>query len=353
MSEKVENKKLIDHLLTGLNGMIPFVVAGGVLMAIGFAFAGADAMTPPAEGIGTIGQVFYKIGNTNTMALMFMIVGGLIAQSIAGTPALLAGMVGGSISAGNGSTFLGAVAAGFLAGYTVKFIVKFIKLPEVLGGVFSILLIPILSTLVVGLTSTYVIGIPVAFIMDTLTGLLVSMQGGSMILLCAVLGAMMPVDLCGPILRVAYFFGIAAVTAAPGVPQTVMAAVIVGGMTPPLGLALACLLQKNMFTKEEREQGKACWVLGASFICEGMIPFAIKDLKRVVPSCVIGSAVGGALTAILHVGATVVHGGLFILPIPGAVKNPLGYIAATVAGAVVTAILISILKKNKEDQEHE
>lgn len=343
--ETTSNKKFFDHLMEGLNAMIPFVVAGGILMALGFAFSGALAMAPPEEGLGTFGQVLYTIGGTHTMPLMYLVVGGFIATSIADNRALLAGMVGGSIAASNGSTFLGAVIGGFIAGYCVRLMATYIKFPKSLDGVYNILFVPIGSVLITGLLSTYVVGIPVAFLMNTLTGFLNSLQGGSMVVLCAVLGAMMAVDLCGPILRVAYFFGVAAVAAAPGDPQIVMAAVLVGGMTPPLGLALATLLQKQKFTAEEREAGKAAWVLGASLICEGMIPFAIKDPKRVIPACVIGSAVGGAMVSLFKAGSTVVHGGLFILPIPGAVQNPLGYIAATAAGACVTAIIVSILKQ--------
>ena len=351
--EEQKNKKFFDHLMEGLNAMIPFVVAGGILMALGFAFSGADAMSAPEKGLGSIGQVLYSIGNSHTMSLMFLVVGGFIATSIADNRALLAGMVGGSIAAGNGSTFLGAVIGGFMAGYCVKLMVKYIRLSKSLDGVFNVLLIPVGSTLIIGLISTYIIGIPVSYVMDTLTSLLNNLQGGSMLALCAVLGGMMAVDLCGPILRVAYFFGVAAVVAAPGVPQTVMAAVIVGGMTPPLGLAMASLIQKKKFTEEEIEAGKAAWVLGASLICEGMIPFAIRDPKRVIPACVTGSAVAGAIISLFNAGTTVVHGGLFILPIPGAVKNPFGFIAAVIAGMVVTAVIVAVLKKPLADQNVE
>lgn len=345
MKEGVKKKKFFDHMMEGLNAMIPFVVAGGILMALGFAFSGANAMTAPKEGLGTLGQVLYSIGSSHTMSLMYLVVGGFIATSLSDQRALLPGMVGGSIAAGNGSTFLGAVIGGFLAGYCVKLMLKYIKLPSALDGVYNILVIPVGSTLIIGLLSTYVIGIPVAYVMNLMTSGLNSLQGGSMLILCAILGAMMAVDLCGPVLRVAYFFGVAAVVASPGVPQPVMAAAMVGGMTPPLGLALACVLQKKKFTEEELEAGKAAWVLGASLICEGMIPFAIRDPKRVIPACVAGSAAAGMIVAFFHTGTTVVHGGLFILPIPGAVTNPLGYILAVAVGMAVTAVIVSILKK--------
>lgn len=334
-----------DHLLNGLNTMIPFVVAGGILMALGFAVSGADAMSYPESGLGSFGQVIYQIGNSHAMSLMFLIVGGFIAQSIGGSAALLSGMVGGSIASVNGSTFLGAVISGFIAGYLVKFITEKISVPSSLATVFDILIVPVVTAGIVGLTSYYVIGIPVSFIMETLTGFLENMQGGNLILLCAVLGAMMAVDLAGPILRVAYFFGVAAVVANPGVPQVVMAAVIAGGMIPPLGMALASTIQKKKFTKEEQEAGKAAWILGASLICEGVIPFAIRDPKRVIPASAIGSAVAGAVIAAFNTGTTVVHGGIFILPIPGAVENPLGYVLAIALGTVVAAVIALVLKK--------
>lgn len=340
-----KKKKVFDYVIDGLNTMIPFVVAGGILMAIGFAVSGAEAMSAPAEGIGTIGQVIYKIGNSNAMGLMFLIVAGFIASSIAGQSALLAGMVGGSIATSNGSTFLGAVISGLLAGYLVKLMTEKIKVPKALESVYNILLLPVLSALIIGLASTYLIGVPVSFIMTKLTDVLSSLQGGNMILLCAILGGMMAVDLAGPILRVAYFFGVAAVVSAPGVPQIVMAAVIVGGMVPPLGMALASAIQKKKFTKEEQEAGKAAWILGASLINEGVIPFALRDPKRVIPAGAIGAAVSGAIIALFETGTTVVHGGIFILPIPGAVSNPLGFIVATVAGTVVTAVIVLLLKK--------
>lgn len=343
--EDIKKKKVFDYVIDGLNTMIPFVVAGGILMAIGFAISGADAMSAPAEGIGTIGQVIYGIGNANAMGLMFIIVAGFIASSIAGQSALLPGMVGGSIASGNGSTFLGAVIAGLLAGYLVKIMTDKIKIPKSLETVYNILLLPVLSALIVGLASTYLIGVPVSFIMTKLTDILSSMQGGNMMILCAILGGMMAVDLAGPILRVAYFFGVAAVVSAPGDPQVVMAAVIVGGMVPPLGMALASALQKKKFTKEEQEAGKAAWILGASLINEGVIPFALRDPKRVIPAGAIGSAAAGAVVALFETGTTVVHGGLFILPIPGAVSNPIGFIAATVVGTIVTAAIALILKK--------
>lgn len=341
----LENKKAVDHMLAGLGAMIPFVVAGGVLMAMGFSISGVDAMSPVEKGLGTLGQMLYRIGGTHTMAIMFLIVSGFIAQSIAGTPALLPGMVSGSIASANSSSFLGAVIGGFIAGYLVLAIVRYIRLPDSLSGLFNILLLPIGSVLIVGLLSTYVIGVPVAWVMETLTGLLTSLQGGSLMALCGLLGAMMAIDLCGPLLRVAYFFAVAAVIASPGIPQPVMAAVIAAGMTPPLSLALASVLQKYKFTQQERAAGKAAWVLGLSLVCEGMIPFALRDPKRVIPACVAGSALAGCIVAWFGTGTTVVHGGIFILLIGGAVAKPIGFIAAIVAGTLLSTALVLLLKK--------
>ncbi|MDR0432764.1 MAG: PTS fructose transporter subunit IIC [Bifidobacteriaceae bacterium] len=344
-SPKPASPTFFSHLLDGLNSMIPFVVAGGILMAIGFAVDAADAMSYPESGLGSIGQVLYLIGNSHAMGLMFAVLSGFIARSIGGDAAFVAGMVGGSIAAANGSTFLGGVVSGILAGYLIKLANNKIRIPSSLQTVWSILVLPVVSVLAVGLASFYVIGTPVSWVMEKLTSLLSGMQGGSMLLLCAVLGAMMAVDLAGPILRVAYFFAVAAVAAEPGVPQAVMAAVIVGGMIPPLGMALASAIQKSKFTKSEVVAGQAAWILGASLINEGFIPFALRDPKRVLPSTAVGAAIGGAIVGLTGTGTTVVHGGLFIVPIPGAVANPVGYLVATAVGTLVTAALVLLLKR--------
>lgn len=345
----MENKQkpsIMDHLMAGLNRMIPFVVAGGILMALGFAFAGLDAMDYPAEGGGSLGQTLYLIGNTHAMGLMYIVISGYIAQSIGGKMAMMGGMVGGSIAAVNGSTFLGAILAGFLAGYVVKLLLlALVKLPESLNAIAEILLVPVLSAIIVGLASIYLIGIPVAWLMAALTGFLEGLQGGSLLLLCIIIAVMMVVDMGGPFLRVAYFFSIASVAANPGVPQPIMAACMVGTMTAPLGISLATFVQKKKFIDEEIRIGQTAWVLGAAMILEECIPFWARDPKRIIPSCTLGAAVGGAIVSFMNVGSSVVHGGLFILPIPGAIQNPLGYVLATVAGTLVTAAMLLLLKK--------
>lgn len=343
-----ENKaSVMDHLMAGLNKMIPFVVAGGILMALGFAFAGVDAMQTPAEGNGTLGQIMYLIGSRHAMGLMYVVISGFIAHSVGGPMALMAGMVGGSISAVNGSTFLGAIISGFVAGYLVKSI-RQIKVPETFSALAEILLIPVVSALLVGLASIYLIGIPVAWLMAALTAFLESLQGGSLLLLCVIISVMMVVDMGGPFLRVAYFFSVASVASNPGVPQPIMAACMVATMTAPLGISLATFLQKKYFTTEELRIGQTAWVLGAAMILEECIPFLARDPKRIIPSCALGAATAGAIASLMGVGSSVVHGGLFILPIPGTVQNPLGYVVATLAGSVVTCTTLLLLKKPVE-----
>lgn len=340
-----ENKKMFDHLMDGITAMIPFVVAGGMLMALGFSISGVAAMSYPKDGIGSFGQVLYNIGSQYTMSLMFLATAGFIARSIGGEKAFLAGFVGGAISNGNGSSFIGAVIAGFLAGFVVVLMEKHIKLPEKISGINDLLIVPIVSTLIVGLASVYIVGIPVSFIMKFLTSMLSGLGGGNLIVLCVVLSIMMVADLCGPLLRVAYVFSIAAVTASPGVPQTCMAAVIAAGLTAPLGMAIATTINKRKFTETEIEAGKAAWILGACFIVEGVIPFEMRDPKRVIPSCCIGAAAAGAIIALFETGTTLVHGGIFLLLIPGALRRPAGFILAIVVGSVITATLTLLLKR--------
>ena len=338
---------VMDHLMAGLGKMIPFVVAGGILMALGFSFAGVDAMSAPADGNGSLGQIMYIIGSVHAMGLMYIVISGFIAHSIGGPMALMAGMVGGSISAVNGSTFLGAIISGFLAGYLVR-LIRRVKIPEAFSALAEILVIPVVSALLVGLASIYLIGIPVAWLMSALTAFLVSLQGGSLLLLCVIIAVMMVVDMGGPLLRVAYFFSVASVAANPGVPQPIMAACMVATMTAPLGISLATFLRKRFFTREEIRIGQTAWVLGAAMILEECIPFLARDPKRIIPSCALGAGVAGAMASLMGVGSSVVHGGLFILPILGTVQNPLGYVVATLTGSAVTCATLLLLKKPVE-----
>lgn len=320
--------------------MIPFVVAGGILIAISFAF-GIHA----AENEGTLPWALSSIGGGAAFALMIPILSGFIAYSIADRPGLVPGMIGGMLSAQIGAGFLGGLVAGFLAGYTIILLRKWIKLPKTMEGLMPVLVLPLLSSLIVGLLMLYIIGKPAAAINNGLSNWLENLQEGSAIVLGLVIGLMMAFDMGGPVNKAAYAFGVS--TIAAGQSSSVMAAVMAAGMVPPLGIGIATLIAKNKFTKEEREAGKASLVLGISFITEGAIPFAAADPLRVIPSLMAGSAITGALTMLFKVKLAVPHGGIFVLPIPNAVEGLLPYIISIAIGSVVTAFLVATLKKPK------
>lgn len=326
------------HLMTGVSYMIPFVVAGGILIALSF-FWGYKAF----EVEGTLPWALMKIGGGSAFALMVPILSGYIAFSIADRPGLVPGMVGGMLAVSTGAGFLGGIISGFLAGYTIVYLKRLIKLPKTLEGLMPILILPVLSTLIVGLLMIYVIGSPMKAIMTSLTDWLTGMSSTNAVIFGAILGLMMAFDMGGPVNKTAYTFATGLLASNVFAP---MAAVMAAGMTPPLGLALATALFKNRFTKEEIEAGKAAWVLGASFITEGAIPFAAADPFRVIPSIMVGSAVTGALSMLFHIELRAPHGGIFVIPI--AVSNPLLYIGVIAVGTVVTALMVALLKKKVE-----
>ena len=326
------------HLMTGVSYMIPFVVAGGILIALSF-FWGYKAF----EVEGTLPWALMKIGGGSAFALMVPILSGYIAFSIADRPGLVPGMVGGMLAVSTGAGFLVGIISGFLAGYTIVYLKRLIKLPKTLEGLMPILILPVLSTLIVGLLMIYVIGSPMKAIMTSLTDWLTGMSSTNAVIFGAILGLMMAFDMGGPVNKTAYTFATGLLASNVFAP---MAAVMAAGMTPPLGLALATALFKNRFTKEEIEAGKAAWVLGASFITEGAIPFAAADPFRVIPSIMVGSAVTGALSMLFHIELRAPHGGIFVIPI--AVSNPLLYIGVIAVGTVVTALMVALLKKKVE-----
>lgn len=339
--EKESRKGVYKHLMTGVSFMIPFVVAGGLLIAFSFAF-GIKAF----EQEGTLAAALFKMGAQGAFSFMVPILSGYIAYSIADRPALVPGMVGGFLAANLGAGFLGGLLTGFLAGYTVYYLKKYIKLPKSMEGLMPVLILPVLSTLIVGLIMIYILGSPIKVINDGLTTWLKGLSGTNAVLLGAIIGLMMAFDMGGPVNKAAYTFG--AATIAAGQPSTIMAAVMAAGMVPPLGIALATVIAKNKFTPQEREAGKAAWALGISFITEGAIPFAAADPLRVIPSIMVGSAVTGALSMIFKCTLAVPHGGIFVLPIPNAVGNLAMYVVAIVAGTVVSGFMLSALKKNIE-----
>ncbi|MBF7095581.1 PTS fructose transporter subunit IIC [Alkalibacter mobilis] len=339
-SEAPKGKQgVYKHLMTGVSFMIPFVVAGGILIALSFAFGITAFQTE-----GTLAWALMQIGGgTGAFGLMVPILAGYIAFSIADRPGLVPGMVGGLISANIGAGFLGGILAGFLAGYTVVLLKKTIKLPKSMEGLMPVLVLPVLSTLIMGLIMIFVLGGPVKAVNDAMLAWLEGLQGTNAVLLGAIIGLMMAFDMGGPVNKAAYTFGAATISA--GQPSMVMAAVMAAGMVPPLAIALSTVLAKNKYTVDEREAGKAAWALGASFITEGAIPFAAADPIRVIPSIMIGSAITGALSMFFKATLAVPHGGVFVLPIPNAVGNLPMYLVSIIVGTVIGGVLLATLKK--------
>ncbi|XEC95663.1 PTS fructose transporter subunit IIC [Paenibacillus tarimensis] len=326
------------HLMTGVSHMLPLVVAGGLLIAISFMF-GIKAF----EEEGTLAAALMQIGGgSGAFGLIVPVLAGFIAFSIAEKPGLAPGLIGGMLASGIGAGFLGGILAGFLAGYTALALKKYIKLPRNLEGLKPILLIPLLASGITGLLMIYVIGEPVRGIMEGLTQWLTGLENTNAVMLGLLLGAMMAFDMGGPVNKAAYTFAVGLLASDIYGP---MAAVMAAGMTPPLGLWLATLIAKKKFTKEEIDAGKAASVLGISFITEGAIPFAAGDPFRVIPSIMVGSAITGALSMLFGATLMAPHGGIFVLPIPNVVGHLGLYALAIVIGTVVTALMLSILKK--------
>ena len=325
------------HLMTGVSHMLPFVVAGGLLIALAFAFGGIN---PPP---GSFGAALSQIGGgTGAFGLFIPVLAGYIAFSIADRPGLAPGMIGGLLALGGGSGFLGGLVAGFLAGYVTRWLNQGIRLPRTLEGLKPTLLLPLLGTAITGLLMIYVVGRPVAAALGAATTWLQSLGNTSASVLGAILGAMMAFDMGGPINKAAYTFSVGLLGSQVYGP---IAAAMAAGMTPPLALFFATLFFKNRFTRDEREAGKAAGVLGLSFITEGAIPFAARDPLRVIPALMIGSAVAGAISMAAGCLLRAPHGGLFVLFIPNAVVNLPMYIVAILAGTAVSTGLLGLLKK--------
>lgn len=322
------------HLLTGVSYMLPVIVAGGLIIALSFIFG----INPEA---GTLGDSLLQIGGASAFALIVPVLSGYIAFSIADRPGLAPGLIGGMLAANLGMGFLGGILSGFLAGYIALLVRDKINLPQNFEGLKPVLVIPLLSTLVVGLLLVYVFGGPVRFITTGLEGFLQNMGSTNAVLLGLVLGGMMAVDMGGPVNKAAYTFAVGLLSSNIYAP---MAAVMAAGMTPPLGLALSTFLSKRKFTVAEQEAGKVASVLGISFITEGAIPFAANDPIRVLPSCIVGSAVAGALSMLFNCTLRAPHGGIFVLAIPNAVGHIGLYIVAIAAGTFVTTMAVLQLK---------
>jgi PTS system fructose-specific IIC component len=342
--KKAAMPSFYKHLMNGVSNMIPLVTAGGLLIALCFAF-GITAFKDPSSPYHTIAKALMDIGGGSAFALMVPILSGFIAMSIADRPGLAPGLVGGMLASTIGAGFLGGIISGFLAGYVAKWIRDGVKLPKNLQGLMPVLIIPFFATAIVGLVMIFIIGTPVKGLMDWLTLGLKNMGATASVGLGLLLGAMMATDMGGPINKVAYTFATGMLGTQTDAGYTVMAAVMAAGMVPPLGMALSTWMAKHKYTPEEREAGKAAAVLGISFITEGAIPFAARDPFRVIPSIIIGSAVTGALSMLFHCTLRAPHGGIFVLAIPNAVGHVGLYALSILIGAVVTGILVSILKK--------
>ncbi|WP_099487206.1 PTS fructose transporter subunit IIC [Stenotrophomonas maltophilia] len=339
-AEKNKSTGPYKHLMTGVSFMLPFVTAGGLLIALAFALGGIYAFDDAHKG--TLAWSLFQIGAKSGFMLMVPALAGYIAYSIADRPGIAPGMIGGLVAVNMDAGFIGGILAGFIAGYGVHWINRALRLPRSLEGLKPVLILPVLGTLLVGLLMMYVIGTPVAGLLAWLTDWLRGMQGSSAILLGLLLGGMMAVDMGGPVNKASYAFSTALISSQVYTP---MAATMIGGMTPPLGIALATWLFSNRFTAEERGTAGAAGVLGLSFVTEGAIPYAARDPLRTIPALILGSAVAGAISMAAGVELKVPHGGVFVLPIPNAVTHLGIYLLALVAGVAATAVALRILKK--------
>ncbi|MEU7015490.1 fructose-specific PTS transporter subunit EIIC [Streptomyces sp. NPDC046385] len=342
--------KLRKWLMSGVSYMVPFVAAGGLLIALGFALGGWDINKAPSVAehfawgqVDSWAALMFQIGGL-AFGFLVPVLAGYIAYGMADRPGLVPGFVGGAIALTINAGFLGGLVAGLVAGGTVLAIQK-VRIPAALRGIMPVVVIPLLSSIVVGFLMFLVIGKPIASLQNALTDWLSGLSGANAVILGVILGLMMCFDLGGPVNKVAYAFAVGGLATPNEGSLKVMAAVMAAGMVPPLAMALATTVRGRLFTKTERENGKAAWVLGASFISEGAIPFAAADPLRVIPAAMAGGAVTGALSMAFECTLRAPHGGVFVIPLIG---NPLLYLLAIVAGTVVSASLVILLKSARK-----
>ncbi|KER01047.1 PTS fructose transporter subunit IIBC [Photorhabdus temperata] len=332
-----ESTGVYRHLLTGVSYMLPMVVAGGLCIALSFAF-GITAFKEP----GTLAAALMQIGGGSAFALMVPVLAGYIAFSIADRPGLTPGLIGGMLATSTNAGFIGGIIAGFLAGYTAKLISAKVKLPQSMSALKPILIIPLFASLITGLIMIYVVGKPVAGIMAGLTHWLSNMGTTNALLLGAILGGMMCADMGGAVNKAAYAFGVGLLSSQTYAP---MAAIMAAGMVPPLAMGVATLIARKKFDSVQRESGKAALVLGLCFISEGAIPFAVRDPMRVLPCCIVGGAVTGAISMAVSAQLMAPHGGLFVLLIPGAITPVLGYLMSIIIGTLLGGLAYAMLKR--------
>ncbi|TFH84766.1 PTS fructose-like transporter subunit IIB [Billgrantia azerbaijanica] len=335
--KSVKERGVYKHLLTGVSFMLPMVVAGGLLIALSFVF-GIEAFKEE----GTLAAALMQIGGGTAFALMIPVLAGYIAYSIADRPGIAPGMIGGMLASEIGAGFIGGILAGFLAGYVAKAVATHVKLPPSVESLKPILIIPLVASLVTGLVMIYVVGEPVAGILAALTAFLENMGSANAVLLGILLGSMMCFDLGGPVNKAAYTFGVGLLASETYGP---MAAIMAAGMVPAIGMGIASFVAKSKFSEPEREAGKASFVLGFCFISEGAIPFAAKDPLRVIPVCMVGGAITGALSMLVGAKLMAPHGGIFVLLIPNAITPVLLYLAAIVVGSLVTGLGYAAIKR--------
>lgn len=343
--------QIYTQLMNGVSHMLPFVVGGGILIAIAFLIDGlcVDVGALTAEqrsNFGTITQaaaLFKGIGGV-AFGFMLPVLAGYIGMAIGDRPALAVGFVGGMMAANGKSGFLGALVAGFAAGYIILGLKKLcVKLPETIEKLTPVLIYPVAGILIIGLLMQFIVEPVMGGINTGLNSALTGMSGTSKIALGFILGGMMAVDMGGPFNKAAYVFGTASIIAGN---YDIMAAVMIGGMTPPCAIALATMLFKKKFTKEEREAGPTNFIMGLAFITEGAIPFAASDPVHVLPACIVGSGVAGAMSMLFNCTLMAPHGGIFVFPVMG---NPLFYLLALVVGMAISTVLLGVLKKNVEE----
>ena len=339
VSNKKEKTGFYKHLMSGVSNMLPFVVGGGILIALSFMF-GITASNPSDPNYSPIAKLLNDIGGGNAFFLMVPVMAGFIGMSIADRPGFAPAMVGGLISLNNGGGFLGGLIGGFLGGYTLILLKKvFSKLPQSFEGLKPVLLYPLFGIFITGALMYGFIVDPIAALNNGVTEFLKSLGTGNLVLLGIVLAAMMATDMGGPINKSSFTFGIMMIAAGNYYPH---AAVMAGGMVPPLGIALATTFFKNKFTKDEIDAGKTCYIMGLSFITEGAIPFAAADPVRVIPASIIGAAIAGGLTMFFRVQLPAPHGGIFVFPV---VTHPMMYLLSIVIGSVITALILGFIKK--------
>ncbi len=335
-----EKKGLYKHLMTGVSHMLPLVVAGGLLIAISFMF-GIEAFK--TDDFGGLPKALMDIGGGAAFKLMIAVFAGYVAFSIADRPGLAVGLIGGMLASTAGAGILGGIIAGFLAGYTVKFLNDIIKLPASMSALKPILILPLFGSAIVGLLMIYFLNPPVTAAMNALTEWLKGLGAENGLLLGALLGGMMCIDMGGPVNKAAYVFGTGLLASQVNTP---MAAVMAGGMVPPIGIAIATWIARNKFNENQRNAGNAAFVLGLCFISEGALPFVAADPLRVIISSVIGGAVAGALSMYFEIGLPAPHGGLFVVPL---VTSPLMYLVAIAAGSAVTGVLYATIKQKSAE----